>query len=256
MKLSHKKILILLLFLAILILIILLNKNYEKFENSDPDDKYSIELSPKLTKNEIEDLKRGHRIMTDMFQEFDRICRKHNLKYWCIGGTLIGAVRHKGWIPWDGDIDVGMIESDYKKLQTIIQPELPEGLWFQDKTVDEHYKSDIGKVRYLESIYKDYKDHSWHNGLQIDIFIYNENENDNKITRYGKDIPYKIHPLKEVYFENIKVYIPFEHEKYLTHHFGEKFMEYPDINNRYPHEGRFGFYSPDWVKKKYPYLYK
>jgi phosphorylcholine metabolism protein LicD len=247
-------ILLLLLIIVILVIFFILQRVHEKFENSDPHDKYTIEMSPKLTKEDIEDLKRGHKIMTNMFKEFDRICRKHNLKYWCIGGTLIGAIRHKGWIPWDGDIDVGMTETDYKQLQTVIQHELPEGMWFQDKTVDKYYKSDIGKVRYLDSIYKDYKDQSWHNGLQLDIFIYNEQ--DNIIKRNNEPINYKIHPLKETYFENIKVYIPFEYTKYLIHHFGEKYMEFPEINNRYPHEGRFGLFCPDWVKKKYPYLYK
>ena len=74
----------------------------------------------RLSASELEDLKKGQGIMTSMLKEFDQICRKHNLNYWCIGGTLIGAVRHKGWVPWDADIDVGMLESDYTKLQEII----------------------------------------------------------------------------------------------------------------------------------------
>ena len=53
-----------------------------------------------------------------MLRELDDICRKNNLKYWVTCGTLIGCLRHKGWIPWDSDIDVGMLEKDYKKLRS------------------------------------------------------------------------------------------------------------------------------------------
>ena len=86
-------------------------------------------------------------------------------------------LRHKGWIPWDGDIDVGMMDYDYKKLQKIIQSELPPYLWFQDKTTDKFYKSDIGKIRHLHTNYKDSKSYDWHNGLQLDIMIFKNVEN-------------------------------------------------------------------------------
>ena len=57
-------------------------------------------------------------------REFDRICRKHHLKYWLDFGTLLGAYRHHGFIPWDDDMDVGMPISDYKKFLAIVDQEL------------------------------------------------------------------------------------------------------------------------------------
>ena len=55
-------------------------------------------------------------ISLEIFTKFDEICREHNLKYFMMYGTLLGAVRHKGFIPWDDDIDVWMFREDYNKL--------------------------------------------------------------------------------------------------------------------------------------------
>ena len=65
-------------------------------------------------------LKRGQSIMTDMLRHFDKVCQVTSVTIWC-SGTLIGVVRHKGWIPHDADIDVGMLQSDYDKLKSVIQ---------------------------------------------------------------------------------------------------------------------------------------
>ena len=62
----------------------------------------------------------------EVLKEFLRICRKYKLRYYCLGGTLLGAVRHKGFIPWDDDIDVGMPRPDFKKFEKIVRQELPE----------------------------------------------------------------------------------------------------------------------------------
>ena len=66
-----------------------------------------------LTTQELTEWKR---IITDVLREFDEICHENNLRYFCCGGTAIGAVRHKGIIPWDDDIDVSMPRPDYDRL--------------------------------------------------------------------------------------------------------------------------------------------
>ena len=58
---------------------------------------------------------------------FDEICSRHNLSYWADCGTLLGAFRHHGFIPWDDDIDLAMPRTDYNNFLKIAQKELPEG---------------------------------------------------------------------------------------------------------------------------------
>lgn len=81
-------------------------------------------------KERLEELKETE---LEILKEFDRICRKYNLYYTAAFGTVIGAVRHNGFIPWDDDIDVYMKYEDYKKLEDIAEVELGEKFYFQSR---------------------------------------------------------------------------------------------------------------------------
>lgn len=66
-----------------------------------------------------------HKRLLAIAKIFDEICSRHNIPYYMLGGTMLGAIRHKGFIPWDDDMDFGVPRPYYKKLQNVLEKELP-----------------------------------------------------------------------------------------------------------------------------------
>ncbi|MFR8069330.1 MAG: phosphorylcholine transferase LicD [Clostridium sp.] len=84
----------------------------------------------------------------ELLIEFDRICRKNKIRYTIIGGTLLGAVRHKGFVPWDDDADVALLRSDYDAFVKALERDLDqERFYFQDRERTECYRWGYGKLR-------------------------------------------------------------------------------------------------------------
>lgn len=75
---------------------------------------------------EPEILEHLHQVHVEMLKDFQRVCEKYNLRYFAVYGTAIGAVRHQGFIPWDDDIDVGMLREEFEKFMEIAEQELGE----------------------------------------------------------------------------------------------------------------------------------
>lgn len=111
-------------------------------------------------------------IELDMLVELDRVCRENHINYRITGGTLLGAVRHKGYIPWDDDADVNMLREDYEKFKKIAYKLNPEICYFQDHDTDPEYRWGYGKIRRTGTKYVRVGQEHLKNqtGIFIDVF--------------------------------------------------------------------------------------
>lgn len=108
-----------------------------------------------------------------ILKEIDIICRKHNITYWLDGGTLLGAVRHQGFIPWDDDIDIAMGYKDMKRFEVIALDELPDWLFLQTPQTDPYVKEQMVKIRDANSLYIENGDsfqYEYVKSVYVDIF--------------------------------------------------------------------------------------
>ncbi len=94
-----------------------------------------------------EDIAKVQAVLLEMMNDFDSLCRKHGLTYFLVGGTALGAVRHKGFIPWDEDVDLAMPRKDYDRLTTLVLAEYSEKYWVQDIKTNERYDLPFLKIR-------------------------------------------------------------------------------------------------------------
>ena len=136
-----------------------------------------MELSPQITaklkETEIAILK-----------EFISVCQQLKLKYYIIAGTLIGAVRHKGFIPWDDDIDVAMPREDYEKFVSEGQALLPSNLFIQTNKTDPEFAFNMAKIRNSDTTFLEQSNRNCHinSGVFLDIFVL-DNFPQGKLTR-------------------------------------------------------------------------
>lgn len=119
-------------------------------------------------------LREAQLIMFDMLVEFDTICQKHQLQYWLDSGTLLGAVRHQGFIPWDDDIDLSMPIEDYNRFKEIAKDELSENIFCQTKESDPTFLFDYIKLRSnrasIVEFHEKENEINYHQGVFVDIF--------------------------------------------------------------------------------------
>lgn len=106
-------------------------------------------LNPEVRDGEFLDTKKKKlfKVSLEILEEIRRICKKHNLQWFAAYGTLLGAVRHKGFIPWDDDMDLWMPREDLLKFEEIARKELPSQYAVQTQWSDPDYDLDILKIR-------------------------------------------------------------------------------------------------------------
>lgn len=91
-------------------------------------------------------MKRAWAAQIELLEIIDHICKKHGITYYADWGTLLGTIRHKGFIPWDDDIDIAMKRADYNRFISIAHKELPKGIFCHSIYTEQEYKELFARV--------------------------------------------------------------------------------------------------------------
>lgn len=141
----------------------------------------------------------------EMLREVVRICDELHLEYYLIGGTLLGAVRHKGFIPWDDDIDIGLLRADYEVFISRARDTLSHKMFLQNYTTDADMIFPFTKIRYNNTTFIETrsKNSKMHQGVWIDVFpldYYEMSSVKRKINGFKKKL-LNLRIAEEEYFE-------------------------------------------------------
>ncbi|MGN0383492.1 MAG: phosphorylcholine transferase LicD [Eubacterium sp.] len=129
-----------------------------------------------------------HKLELKIAVEIKRICEKNNINYFITGGTLLGAVRHGGFIPWDDDMDMGMLRYDYDRFLKACETDLGDEFFLQTWDTDENYPFSFAKIKLNGTIFleKFSEGVDMHKGIFVDIFPYDSVPNDAKARKKQK----------------------------------------------------------------------
>lgn len=159
----------------------------------------------KITVKDVQD------VLLEMAQDIDSLCKKNNINYVLTGGSTLGAVRHKGFIPWDDDLDIAMMRDQYKKFIKVLKEQLPDKYVFH--CFEKNNKYDVTwpamKIRKKGTYLKETNTLLFNkctdcDGVFIDVFIYDYMSNKTIV-----DLPFRLFngllmPVI-VFFENLKI---------------------------------------------------
>lgn len=135
-------------------------------------DIFSLEQEVRCDFVVTEKRKKIWKTQIDIALEVKRLCEKYKIKYFIIWGTLLGAVRHKGYIPWDDDFDIAFLRRDYEKFCKKARKEIKEPLFFQDALSDPDYFIGYARIRNSETTGWILQNPSprYNNGIFIDLY--------------------------------------------------------------------------------------
>lgn len=128
-------------------------------------------------------LKKLQKVELEILEEFIRICNKYNIEYFALYGTAIGAIRHKGFIPWDDDIDIGMLRKDYDKFLEVAKYELNEKYTVMNGDICPSYPVMTSRVMKKGTEFRDLslKNVKCEFGIFLDLFAFDNIPDDTKL---------------------------------------------------------------------------
>lgn len=155
-------------------------------------------------------------IEKEILKEIIIVCEKLQLRYYIMGGSLIGAIRHKGFIPWDDDIDIAMPREDYETFLKEAKSLLPEHLFLQSIWSDSEFLQCFAKVRNSNTTFVEIpvKNQKMHHGVFVDIFPLDYYPEDPKLQK-------KYERKKKLYYRRIVAKMEFDTRKSFKNKLGD-----------------------------------
>lgn len=126
----------------------------------------------KIDSNELK------KLQVEMLDVFDAFCKKNGIRYWLDFGTLLGAVRHKGFIPWDDDVDIAMLREDYEKAAELFNAQSDGLIQFQTPFNNKDYAYPFGKLVNTKTVLYEYGTKGIVTGVYVDVFVYDHAPDD------------------------------------------------------------------------------
>lgn len=197
------------------------------------------------------DLKKIHHQVLDILQEIDRICRKHAITYFLSAGTALGAIRHKGFVPWDDDADIGMLREDFERFRSVVKEELGEAYYYQTMGKGSDFYRNFDQVGRKNTSFVLYnvKDLKLHHGIHVDIFPFDyvpEDENKRealvkevqnyRTQLYQKLVPHVVNtknPWKRLVINHVYYKMKFKSFASLHHRMEQTLTSYNGAEDKY-----------------------
>lgn len=157
----------------------------------------------------------------EMMEDIKKICEKHNIKYFLVGGSLLGAIRHQGFIPWDDDLDIGMLREDYEVFRRVAPKELSDKYSYQSFRTEKNSHYIFDKIRLKNTFFSTKYSNMFdiENGIFIDILIYDRTSKNKKLQKMHTNalrrwtrvisIKWANKPRKNVAYKASKIMLPF-----------------------------------------------
>lgn len=169
-------------------------------------------------------------------KEIKRVCEKNNIRFFMVAGTQLGATRHQGFIPWDDDMDVGMVRTEYEKFTEACKNDLGENFFFQTWDSDHEYPFSYGKVLLRNTRVKEIfsEESQAQKGIFVDVFPFDNAPNSREEQEKQAKRIFVLRRamwLKKGYGKNIKKQSAKQHIKFTISRLVFAFVPYSILKN-------------------------